>query len=411
MGNNLSTSNTSNEQSECERNLGNNPALKPLCNPEFLTKVKIFFDDLKTVDDKQKSLDVKEAEIINLVSTAEKLDKYYRETSNLLSMRERQLENKLRQMGLMSNDARQNNIPIKLLDSSYNELVNEYDTFINDLEKINDNSKSLNVNVPSISPVIPRGSYPIYQPQLNLNTIKPQSTKSFTPPPTSYYSQVSTSSNLVNPPTTPSPSTSYNFQTVKMNSYKTSGGPEKTKMSEVNGANIIPYTNKNGTPLFLLGFDPNESIWKAFGGKKDINNDKTVRSIAKRETMEESSKYDPLNHRYKTNTSFLPLKSIAHSLKQGNGVVIPKYDRQKTQLWNNFYFIEIDLNEWKRLTNKYQGNVNGLSDIKINGIEDNEVNRIRWFNNSDIYGSNNFRIHPPLSAIFRDHYNDLITKL
>lgn len=135
MGNNSSISNRVNEQSECEKNLGNNPALKPLCNPEFLTKVKTFFDELKTVDDKQKLLDVKEAEIINLVSTAEKLDKYYRETSNLLRMRERQLENKLRQMGLMSNDATQNNIPIKLLDSSYNELFNEYDTFINDLEK------------------------------------------------------------------------------------------------------------------------------------------------------------------------------------------------------------------------------------------------------------------------------------
>lgn len=418
MGNNTSiTNSTDQQQTECERNLGNNPALKPLCNPEFLSKVKTFFDELRTVDDQQKLLDVKEADIVNLVNQAERLDKYYRETSNLLKLRERNLENKLRRMGLITNTGNStgvSNIPIKLLDNSYNELVSEYDSFINDLENINTDNTSMSSKSYGITPKI----HPIYQPQSkfvpfqsqNIN-LPPKYVQSTPYSPKIPTNTTSTPSSYVPPVEIPMDSFYHKFSIVTMNSFQTSGGPEKTKMNDVNGANIIPYTQINGTIIFLLGYDPNESIWKAFGGKKDLTKDTTVRAIAFREVMEESCKYDRINKKYLQNTSFLPLKQIKDSLNNGNGVVIPKYDRQRTKLWNNFYFIEIDFDDWKQLTYDNQSNITGLNDIRITGIENNEVNRIKWFKNDEIYGSNKFKIHPPLAAIFRDHYNELITKL
>ena len=96
-------------------------------------------------------------------------------------------------------------------------------------------------------------------------------------------------------------------------------------------------------------------------------------------------------------------------MENGDGLCIPKLNG-KTSKWNNFYFIEMDMADFY---NKHKG-----YDIPVNGIENNEVVRMKWFTLTELktlehdpqqitkmltFG----KIHPPIIGIIRDHSNKI----
>ena len=189
------------------------------------------------------------------------------------------------------------------------------------------------------------------------------------------------------------------FKSVNHNQNNSSGGHEKS-LQEIGASGIIPFNKNKNICYYLLGYDPNQNQWKYFGGAKE-NTDNNERQVAYREAKEKTCDLNNINKCY------LPLKSIIFpALENGNGFVIPKYDNQ-SNYWNNFYFISIDKDIWDKS--------NGGSDILIYNIQNNEVNRMRWFTGDEIFvaiENNNIhptlgKLHAPIIAIFRDHINEI----
>lgn len=190
-----------------------------------------------------------------------------------------------------------------------------------------------------------------------------------------------------------------NFKTSPMDNKHQSAGPEQ--LANWEAAGIIPYDFDSQNSWFLLGFDPHhgQNQWKYFGGGRE-SQDQNPRQTALRETIEETC----LESNW--NSCHLPLKSVINpALTQGNGFCIPKFHQQTGQ-WNNFYFIKINKNTWI-------SSHNSQSDIPVSGIKNQEVSRIKWFSDWDIFDAICYqsagqisplgKIHPPLMAIMRDH--------
>jgi len=123
------------------------------------------------------------------------------------------------------------------------------------------------------------------------------------------------------------------FTVINMNNQKTSGGNEQS-LNNIEASGIIPYYLNNNKIYILLGYDPNQTKWKYFGGGKESVDSNSI-STAYREFIEETCTINGYCYLdYAKN-------SIFNDLQNGNGLCIPKLNSQSKK-WNNFYFIKID---------------------------------------------------------------------
>lgn len=178
-----------------------------------------------------------------------------------------------------------------------------------------------------------------------------------------------------------------------------SGGPEKP-IRIVGSAGVVPFDIIDSEIQFLLGYDPNDRLWKCFGGGKE-KSDTGPREIAHREVMEEACTED-------SKKCYLD-QSILSKLKKGDGVCIPKAykDKYNNTIWNNFYFIQMDKQRWVK---KFAQDK--TDEINVSKIKRNEVTKMKWFDIKTIFNDQEkFKLHPPLYAIIRDHYKELLKLL
>lgn len=185
-------------------------------------------------------------------------------------------------------------------------------------------------------------------------------------------------------------------KSVPKNASGTSGGDVVTDNFEASG--VVPIAIENNKVYMYLAFDPNKGFWNYFGGGREGT--ETYIKTVHRELIEECCPY--LGKDKYSNECLLPIRSvIMPKIKSGDVLCIPKYN-DRAQKWNNFFFVSMDK---RKLVNKYVSNIKG-----------NEVTEVKWFDVDDIdWKDSNLTswtqpksglvppIHPPLSAIMRDH--------